>query len=54
MELEKIAEESTGGSFFLMVGTAASAMIGALGVIIIARLLGPPGMVCTVLLGRRP
>jgi stage V sporulation protein B len=43
MELAKIGKESARGSFSLMVGTAASTIIGALGVIVMARLLRPAG-----------
>lgn len=43
MELAKIAEESARGSFSLMAGTFASTVIGAIVVIIMARLLGPVG-----------
>ena len=43
MELTKIAEESARGSFSLIAGTAASTVISAVAVIIIARLLGPSG-----------
>jgi O-antigen/teichoic acid export membrane protein len=41
VELAKIGEESARGGLSLMVGTATSAIIGAVGVIVIARLLGP-------------
>lgn len=41
VDLAKIGEESARGGFSLMVGTAASAIIGAVGVIVMARLLGP-------------
>jgi O-antigen/teichoic acid export membrane protein len=43
VELSKIAEESARGSFSLMTGTAASTIIAAVAVIVIARLLGPAG-----------
>jgi len=43
MELSKIAEESVRGSFFLVIGTAASTVIGAVASILVARLLGPSG-----------
>jgi O-antigen/teichoic acid export membrane protein len=43
VELSKIAEQSAKGGFSLIVGTAASTVIGALVVIVIARLLGPSG-----------
>jgi O-antigen/teichoic acid export membrane protein len=43
VELSEIAEESARGGFSLIVGTAASTVIGALVVIVIARLLGPSG-----------
>jgi O-antigen/teichoic acid export membrane protein len=43
VELARIAEESARGSFSLIAGTAASTVIGAIAVIIIARLLGPAG-----------
>jgi O-antigen/teichoic acid export membrane protein len=41
VELAKIGEESARGGLSLMVGTATSAIIGAVGVIVMARLLGP-------------
>jgi len=43
VELARIAEESAKGSFSLMLATAASTVIGAVVVIVIARLLGPSG-----------
>jgi O-antigen/teichoic acid export membrane protein len=43
MGLAEIAEESAKGGFSLILGTAASTVIGALVVIVIARLLGPAG-----------
>ena len=43
MEPSKIAEESAKGSFYLMSGTAASTIIGAVASIVVARLLGPSG-----------
>jgi O-antigen/teichoic acid export membrane protein len=43
VELTKIAEESARGSFSLIAGNAASTIISAAVVIIIARLLGPSG-----------
>jgi stage V sporulation protein B len=41
VKIGQIAEESARGSFYLMVGAAVSTIIGAVGVIAIARLLGP-------------
>jgi len=41
VDLARIAEESARGGFSLIAGTAASTVIGAVGVILIARLLGP-------------
>jgi O-antigen/teichoic acid export membrane protein len=43
VELTKIAEESARGGFSLIAGTAASTIISAVGVIVMARLLGPAG-----------
>jgi O-antigen/teichoic acid export membrane protein len=43
MELSEIAEESAKGGFSLVAGTFASTVIGAIFVIILARLLGPAG-----------
>lgn len=43
MELSRIAEESARGSFSLIAGTFASTLIGAIVVILMARLLGPAG-----------
>jgi O-antigen/teichoic acid export membrane protein len=43
LELSRIAEDSAKGGFSLVAGTFASTVIGAVVVIIMARLLGPAG-----------
>ncbi len=40
-DLEKVAEKSTRGSFHLFIGNFLSEIFNAVGIIIVARLLGP-------------
>jgi O-antigen/teichoic acid export membrane protein len=43
-DLEKVAEKSTRGSFHLFIGNFLSEIFNAVGIIIVARLLGPTEM----------